>query len=271
MDANAAREMWSRGDYGVVGDWFADASRSCLDGLELTGCRLLDVACGTGAVAIEAARRGARVTGVDLTPTMLAEARRRAEAAGVDVSWVEGSFTDLSAHRDFDVVTSAFGVMFADDPSAVAVELLRTLRPAGTAVIAAWSPEGALGFPFPGIVEVLPSLGEMPDQEPWSTHDGVAAILAGARRIDPALPGRLDHVRTDAVHIPFDSAEDAVAQMRCWSGGWMSLFDALTAEGLTDVGHRTVVDHLRRFSTPVGSGVTLSAAYVIATISRDTR
>lgn len=129
MDLEAARALWSRGSYAISGDWFAEASRACLAGLELDGVRLLDVACGTGAVALEAARRGARVVGLDATPAMLEEARRRAGAEVLAVEWREGSFTDLGAFRGFDVVASAFGVIFAEDQAAVAEGLLRAARP----------------------------------------------------------------------------------------------------------------------------------------------
>ena len=131
------QHVWTIGDYSIVGDWFTQASRRCLDVMDVRGLRVLDVACGTGAVAIEAARRGAHVHGVDLTPAMLAVAKQRAERAGVDVAWHQGSFDDLSAFRDFDLVTSAFGVIFADDQPAVAKQLVETVKPGGVVSLTA--------------------------------------------------------------------------------------------------------------------------------------
>src|SRR5579859_7331931 len=59
------------------------------------GQRVLDVACGTGVVSVTAARRGARVTGFDLTPELLERARENARIAGVDVEWLEGDVEHL--------------------------------------------------------------------------------------------------------------------------------------------------------------------------------
>lgn len=143
MDETATQAMWSRGSYVIVGDWFADASIACLEGLDLEGQRLLDVACGTGAVAIEAARRGAVVRGVDLTPSMLAEAARRGDSAGVSVDWAQGSFTDLTGEGTHDLVTSAFGVIFAEDPPGVASQLANACHPGGTIAVVAWGARGA--------------------------------------------------------------------------------------------------------------------------------
>jgi ubiquinone/menaquinone biosynthesis C-methylase UbiE len=78
------------------------------------GDRLLDVACGTGVVAVTAARLGASVTGLDLTPELLAVARDNARTAGVDVDFHEGDCERLPFDdATFDVVVSRFGHMFA--------------------------------------------------------------------------------------------------------------------------------------------------------------
>ena len=87
--ADPRRELWRRGSYEIVGDWLAPASLSVLDsiGSRLRGLRLLDVAAGTGTVAIEAARRGAVVVGMDLTDELVDIARRRAAGVGVRLRW----------------------------------------------------------------------------------------------------------------------------------------------------------------------------------------
>ena len=260
------RAMWARGSYAVVGDWFVDASVSCLDGLELRGASLLDVACGTGAVAIEAARRGADVTGVDLTPTMLEEAAARALAGGVDVSWRTGSFTDLAAFRGFDVVSSAFGVMFADDAAAVASEVLATLRPGGTAVLAAWRPDGAFGSLPAGLLDLVPELGQGPDRSVWASREGLEAVLAEAARRGPAA--RLVELREDVVGLPFPSVEAAVAAMLRWSGPWMTVFDALEALGAAPAGRAALAEHLHRYATPVEGGVRVDVTYRVARLHR---
>ena len=268
VDDDAVAQMWSRGDYRIVGDWIADASRSCLDAVDVDGRRVLDLACGTGAVALEAARRGAVVTGIDITPSMLTEARRRAAAEGLDIEWVQGSFTDLTAYRDVDVVTSAFGVMFAEDQAAMAARMLSALHEDGRAVITAWDPEGLLGFPFPGIEELLPPLGPVPDTGRWATLDGLQAILADANTAHPGLRGRLDAVRHDRVVMPFPSVDDAVASMRRLASGWLMLFEMLEQQGTAAAGEQALAEHFQRFSRTTEDGVELAAAYTVATFVR---
>lgn len=261
MNDTTVASMWSRGSYGIVGDWFAAASRACVDDLQLAGTHVLDVACGTGAVAIEAARRGAHVIGVDITPSMLEEAAQRAKQAGVDVRWQLGSFEDLSEFSGFDVVTSAFGVMFAADQPAVARELVRSLRPGGMLSLAAWSPDSAFGTLPEGFAALLPAVADGPDHTRWATRPGLTAIFG---HTDAAVVD----LSTHTLAVPFASVEDAVAQMRRWSGPWMHLFDVLKAQGTAATGHRMLVDHLSRYTRADGDRVALEAAYGVGRLRR---
>src|SRR5437016_7914505 len=84
------------------------------------GQNVLDVACGTGVVAITAARIGAKVHGVDLTPELLECARQNARIAKVEIDFREGDAEALPfADAAFDVVVSQFGHMFAPRPDVV--------------------------------------------------------------------------------------------------------------------------------------------------------
>ena len=90
------------------------------------GQRVLDVACGTGVVAVTAARAGAAVTALDLTPELLARARENSEIAGVKVDWHEGDAEKLPfADGAFDAVLSQFGHMFAPRPEVAVAEMSR--------------------------------------------------------------------------------------------------------------------------------------------------
>jgi SAM-dependent methyltransferase len=113
------------------------------------GDRLLDVACGTGVVAVTAARRGATVTGLDLTPELIERARENSAIVGLNVAWHEGDAEALPFPDDaFDVVTSQFGHMFAPRPEVVVAEMLRVLRPGGTLAFSTWPPELCVGRMF---------------------------------------------------------------------------------------------------------------------------
>src|SRR5271168_2461 len=81
------------------------------------GQQVLDVACGTGVVSVTAARIGAHVTALDLTPELLERARENARVAGVEVDWHEGDVEQLPfGDTTFDVVLSEFGHIFAPRP-----------------------------------------------------------------------------------------------------------------------------------------------------------
>src|SRR5580693_7393464 len=97
------------------------------------GQRVLDVACGTGVVSVTAARLGAKVTGLDLTPELLDRARHNSKVANVEVEWREGDVEKLPFDdAAFDVVLSQFGHIFAPRPHLAIAEMLRVLKPGGT-------------------------------------------------------------------------------------------------------------------------------------------
>jgi SAM-dependent methyltransferase len=113
------------------------------------GQSVLDVACGTGVVAVTAARLKARVTGLDLTPELLAVARENSRIAGLDISWHEGDVEHLPFDAGaFDVVVSQFGHMFAPRPDVAIAEMLRVLKPGGTIAFSTWPPELYIGRMF---------------------------------------------------------------------------------------------------------------------------
>jgi SAM-dependent methyltransferase len=129
------RAMWALGDYHK----FAKASIWDFGPLLVEACgiapgqRVLDVAAGTGNVAIRAAEAGAEVVASDLTPENFDAGRREASARGVELEWVEADAEALPFGDDaFDVVTSAVGAIFAPDHRRVADELLRVCRPGGS-------------------------------------------------------------------------------------------------------------------------------------------
>ena len=113
------------------------------------GAAVLDVACGTGVVALTAARLGASATGVDLTPELVARARENAELMNLAATWHEGDAENLPvADASFDFVVSQFGHMFAPRPDVAIREMLRVLRPGGTIAFVTWPPELFTGRMF---------------------------------------------------------------------------------------------------------------------------
>ena len=107
------------------------------------------VACGSGQLGLIAARRGARVTGVDIATNSILAARGRAASERLDARFDEGDAEALPyPDASFDVVASIYGAMFAPRPEPVAAELLRVRRPGGTIAMANWTKEGFIGRMF---------------------------------------------------------------------------------------------------------------------------
>jgi ubiquinone/menaquinone biosynthesis C-methylase UbiE len=176
------RAMWTAGDYGEVAKRIESVGEYVAErGGARPGIALLDVATGTGNVSIPAARAGARVTGLDLTPKLIEAQRARAAAAGVEVELVEGDAEELPfPDGSFDAVTSCFGVMFAPRQERAAAELARVARPGGTIVVAAWTPEGFVGMTFRTAAKYMPP--PPPELRPpvmWGDADHVRALFAG--------------------------------------------------------------------------------------------
>ncbi|HET9250710.1 MAG TPA: class I SAM-dependent methyltransferase [Candidatus Eisenbacteria bacterium] len=146
------------------------------------GTCVLDVGCGTGVVAITAARRGARATGLDLTPELLERARENARLARVEIDWHQGDAEELPFEdRTFDMVLSQFGHMFAPRPEVAVAEMLRVLKPGGTIAFSTWPPELGMGRLFGMITRYLPPPPiEIPPPALWGDPNVVRERLGGA-------------------------------------------------------------------------------------------
>ena len=122
------------------------------------GARVLDVGCGTGVVAVTAARLGARATGVDLTPKLLERARENATIAAVEVEWREADAEELPfGDGQFDIVLSQFGHIFAPRPEVAMREMLRVVKPGGTIAFSTWPPELLVGSTMALAARYVPS------------------------------------------------------------------------------------------------------------------
>ncbi len=139
-------EIWSVGSYERIAARFAPVHDQLADRLAITaGDRVLDLASGTGEVAFRAARAGATVTAIDLAEPMIEKARRRAEQEGLEVSFDLGDVEYLPYDDgSFDVLASAFGLVFAPDHANVASELARVSRTGGRLGFTAWKPNPKL-------------------------------------------------------------------------------------------------------------------------------
>lgn len=145
--AERTRAVWASGEFGHIAAGYASGAAAFVDRLALTrGETVLDVACGTGNLTIPAARRGARVTGLDIAPNLLEAARTAAAEAGLDIRFDLGNAEALPyADESFDTAMSMFGVMFTARPERALAELVRVTRPGGRIALATWVPQGFIG------------------------------------------------------------------------------------------------------------------------------
>jgi ubiquinone/menaquinone biosynthesis C-methylase UbiE len=142
--SGSAAEVWSGASYERLAETYAPIHDRVVAALALEpGMRVLDVACGTGAVAVRAARAGADVVGVDISSDQLAKARRAAAEAALAIRFDEGDAQELPyADAEFDAVASSFGAVFAPDHERTAAELARVCRRGGRLALTVWSADG---------------------------------------------------------------------------------------------------------------------------------
>jgi SAM-dependent methyltransferase len=135
---------------------------------------VLDVACGTGNLALPAARLGANVTGVDIAPNRVEQARANAEREGLKAQFDEGDAEALPyADASFDAVITMFGAMFAPRPDLVAAELKRVAKPGGLIAMANWTPAGFIGQMFKTTAAYVPPPPGMTSPVLWGKEDVV--------------------------------------------------------------------------------------------------
>jgi ubiquinone/menaquinone biosynthesis C-methylase UbiE len=259
------RAMWMAGDFGEIARYGAAAAETLVAALPIPrGARVLDIACGTGNLAIPAARRGAVVTGVDIAANLVEQARARAAAEHLDATFDEGNAEALPyPDGRFDVVMALFGAMFASHAEQVAAEIARVCRPGGTMLMGNWTPDGFIGRMFALNATYLPRRHLAPAVR-WGQEDVVRQRLGGAARsIEMAR-------RTFPFAFPFGPDDVAELFARCF-GPTIAILKRLDADR-QDV-YRRAFAALWREHNQAGDRATLvEAEYleVVATRRADT-
>jgi len=220
------KATWVAGDFGQIAKATAAGAEAFIERLNLEpGTRVLDVACGTGNLALPAARRGAVVTGIDIAPNLISQARENAEREGLQVQFEEGDAEALPYDdASFDVVVTMFGAMFAPRPELVAAELKRVCRPGGYVAMANWTPTGFVGRMFKTVAGHFPPPAGMPPPVLWGDattvrerlHDGFAKVETNERTL--------------TFKFPFPPA-DVVEHFRNYFGPVQKAFGALDENG----------------------------------------
>lgn len=174
------------------------------------GERVIDIACGTGALALHLAARGVKVTAIDHSPAMIARLCARAAEEGLDIDARAADALALPFEDGiFDASLSAFGIFLFPDNEAGLREAVRVTRPGGTVAIATWQGDfgagpslllhGTFRKVFPDRPIRLPSAGAAA----WGKPDVLARAMVAAG---------LDHVRVTASTMDwvFASAQSVI-------------------------------------------------------------
>jgi len=174
------KATWESGDFGQIARTIETVAEEFMARLPLkAGLRVLDVACGTGNLAVVAARRGCETSGIDIAANLISQARDRSAAENLRITFREGDAEALPYEDDqFDLVVSMFGVMFAPRPEIAVAELRRVTRPGGQIALANWTPTGFLGKMF-GVFKthLLPPSSGVPSPMGWGDEETVRTRL----------------------------------------------------------------------------------------------
>lgn len=262
MDVAAFKEgqktVWSLGEFADIASMIRSASETILDKAGVSGDdTVLDVACGTGNLAIPAAERGAHVTGIDITPKLVEIARAEAEAKGLDIDIREGDAEALDfADSSFDDVISVFGMIFAPQHELAAAEMVRTCKPGGTVAITSWALDGMNGEMFKVIGAHMP-----PPPEGMRTP----AMWGDESYIEEVFDDDIDwSFSRENVTFRADSTADWMAFMEAKLGPLVMAKNLLGPEGKFDALRDDLTAHYASYNTAGDGGYSADASYILA-------
>lgn len=248
--------VWGSGPYERIAETLAPMHGALVSRLtSRPNERWLDIATGTGGVAIRAATSGAHVTGIDLAPVLIETARRLAAERELEIDFDVGDAEDLPyPDAAFEVVSSAVGVVFASDHSAAARELARVCSPGGRLGITAWLPEGGVGDFFRMMLPFQapqPTTASSPFD--WGRRDYVAELLGSAF-----------HLAFEELDCPYrpQSGEAAWQELSSAYGPTKALAESLPPQRHAEL-RRAVVAFYERLRDK--EGVSHSRTYLLVT------
>jgi SAM-dependent methyltransferase len=230
---SALKASWMAGDFGQIAKYSFKAGEDFIARMQIKpGTRILDVACGTGNTAIPAARAGAVVTGVDIAPNLLEQARQRAAAENLEIVFQEGDAEELPfKDREFDVVITMFGAMFAPRPERVVAQLVRVCRPGGQIAMANWTLEGFVGKQFRAVSEIVPPPPGVPAPVLWGDEQTVR------QRLSTGISKLVLTRQNTRFDFPF-APKDVLALFRQYFGPTQVAFSKLDAAGQAQLASR---------------------------------
>ncbi len=226
------RATWIAGDFGEIAKSIETGAEEFVARLDLKpGMKVLDVACGTGNLAIPAAHAGADVTGIDIAPNLIEQAQARAADERLEARFDVGDAEALPYDDEsFDVVLTMFGAMFAPRPDVTAAELIRVCKPGGVIAMANWTPGAFTGQMFKTNAKHVPPPAGMPSPILWGTEEAVRERLA-----DGVTDLQMTKQKINFTY-PFGPV-DVVEHFVKYFGPTQKAFESLDAEGQNALRH----------------------------------
>ncbi len=226
------RATWIAGDFGEIAKSIETGAEEFVARLDLKpGMKVLDVACGTGNLAIPAAHAGADVTGIDIAPNLIEQAQASAADERLEARFDVGDAEALPYDDEtFDVVMTMFGAMFAPRPDVTAAELIRVCKPGGVIAMANWTPGAFTGQMFKTNAKHVPPPAGMPSPILWGTEDAVRERLS-----DGVTDLQMNTQKINFTY-PFGPV-DVVEHFVKYFGPTQKAFESLDAEGQNALRH----------------------------------
>lgn len=246
------RKLWSLADYGALAERLAPAAAALVETTApAPSSRVLDLAAGTGTVALLAAERGAHVTACDVSPHMVELGLESTTAAGLAIDWREADAEALPlADGSFDIVLSSFGLIFVPRPTVALSELRRVLTAGGLVGFTAWTPDGFMGAMTELMRHWLPPQPGIPDVLDWGRPTVVRERLTAAG---------LTPMRTQHRTVPwrFDSPPAMTEFLLAHSPAHQASAQALAAQA------GEMFEAVERLANPDGGPVRIDAEYLL--------
>lgn len=261
--ADAQRRMWTNGDYPTMARHLLPISVETVSSLGLRpGDRVLDVGVGNGNAAIEAARAGARVTGIDLTPVQIERARERCVTEGLDIDLRVGDAQSLDVpDSSFDAVISVMGMIFAPDHARASAEMARACRPGGTVALTAWAGGGWSSRWQARAAHLIPGPPRGgPEPSEWGDPDEVLRRLAVA--------GLEATVRERPFAFRFSSVDEALHVFLSGSGPCVAFMEIVSKLGRADEAADELRAAVAEFNVADDDTCVLAAPYLLAVAQR---
>lgn len=252
---------WASGDFSIIGTTLQIVGESLCEAVDvLAGERVLDVACGNGNATLAAARRFAKVVGVDYVPALLQRGAERSAAERLGIDFVEGDAEELPfPDGAFDVVLSTFGVMFTADQERAARELVRVCRPGGKIGLANWTPEGFIGKFFKVVSRFVPPPAGVSSPLRWGTEAGLEALFGASKR----------GARVERKHFMFRylSPDHMIETFREFYGPTFRAFAALDPDAQRALA-RDLADLAQEFNRAGNGSLVVPSEYLEVVIER---